>query len=65
MPDAVLSFLVGQPVLDGMLADVIHQLDLAPQLPSDGALAHRLAQTVRTRAWMPRSTSPPNRAGGH
>lgn len=46
MPDAVLSFLVGQPVLDDALADIIRPLDLAPQLPADGALAHRLARTV-------------------
>lgn len=46
MPDAVLSFLVGQPVLDDALADTVRPLDLAPQLPADGVLAHRLARTV-------------------
>lgn len=47
IPDAVLSFLVGYPVLDDRLGDLVRPLDLAPQLPGDAALAMQLAATIR------------------
>lgn len=47
IPDAVLSLLVGQPVIDAALAEVVRPLGLAPQLPADAALARRLARTLR------------------
>jgi AAA+ superfamily predicted ATPase len=45
IPDAVLSFLIGRPVLDEALADAIHRVEITPQLPSDTALARQLAAT--------------------
>ena len=48
IPDSVLSFLVGQPVIDEALAELIHPLTLAPQLPADQALARRFALILRT-----------------
>lgn len=67
MPDAVLSFLVGQPVLDDALADLVRPLDLAPQLPADAALARRLARTVHasgTGATLHLAAEPGRRALG-
>ncbi|WP_413740580.1 hypothetical protein [Sphingomonas sp. Sphisp66] len=67
MPDAVLSFLVGQPVLDDALADIVRPLDLAPQLPADAALARRLARTVHasgTDATLHLAAEPGRRALG-
>ncbi|HXC55132.1 MAG TPA: ATP-binding protein [Rhizomicrobium sp.] len=46
IPGAVLSLLIGQPVLDEALADFIHPVKPAAQLPSDMALARKLAATV-------------------
>ncbi|PTS88828.1 ATPase, partial [Sphingomonas sp. HMWF008] len=48
LPDAMLSFLVGEPVVDAALAEMIRPLELGPQLPADTALARRLARTLRT-----------------
>jgi AAA+ superfamily predicted ATPase len=45
VPDALLSFLIGRPVLDEALADSIHRVEITPQLPSDAALARQLAAT--------------------
>lgn len=44
--DAVLSFLIGRPVLDEALSDLIRPVDVTPQLPSDAALARQLAPTL-------------------
>jgi AAA+ superfamily predicted ATPase len=43
VPDAVLSFLIGQPVLDEHLAALLDSFDPGPLLPSEQALARRLA----------------------
>jgi len=48
IPSAVLSFLIGQPVMDEALAEFIREVEFAPQLPSDAALARRLAATFAT-----------------
>ncbi|MGK6319608.1 ATP-binding protein [Sphingomonas sp. DT-204] len=46
VPDAVLSFLIGQPVLDQELTELIHRIEPAPLLPSDAALASQLTATL-------------------
>nr|WP_294814464.1 ATP-binding protein [uncultured Sphingomonas sp.] len=46
VPDAVLSFLIGQPVLDEELTELIRRVEPAPLLPSDITLARQLAATL-------------------
>jgi hypothetical protein len=46
IPEAVLSLLIGQPVLDEALAELVVALERPPQLPSDAALARQLAGTI-------------------
>jgi hypothetical protein len=46
VPDAVLSFLIGQPVLDGELTELIRPVEPTRLLPSDVALARQLAATL-------------------
>lgn len=43
VPDTVLSFLIGQPVLDDHLAALLDSFSPGPLLPSELGLAHRLA----------------------
>ncbi|MGK6355778.1 ATP-binding protein [Sphingomonas sp. DT-207] len=46
VPDAVLSFLIGQPVLDQELTELVRRVAPAPLLPGDVALARQLATTL-------------------
>lgn len=46
MPDAVLSLLIGQPVLDEKLTELIRRVESVPLLPSDAAIASQLAATL-------------------
>lgn len=46
IPSAVLSFLIGQPVLDEAVTELIRVVELTPQLPSDASLGQRLAATL-------------------
>jgi hypothetical protein len=67
VPDAVLSFLVGQPVIDDALADIIRPLEAVPQLPADEALAGHVARTARLSgadAALHLATEPSRRALG-
>jgi ATPase family associated with various cellular activities (AAA) len=46
IPNAVLSFLIGQPVIDEAAAELIRAVEITPQLPSDTALGRLLAATL-------------------
>jgi AAA+ superfamily predicted ATPase len=46
VPDAVLSFLIGQPVLDDHLAALLDSFHPGPLLPSEQALARHLAAVL-------------------
>jgi hypothetical protein len=46
LPDVMLSFLIGQPVLDDVLAALLDRLEPSAELPSDAALAHNLSVIV-------------------
>lgn len=46
IPNAVLSFLIGHPVIDAAAAELIRPIEATPQLPSDAALGRQLAATL-------------------